>query len=371
MAIRDGRGTNRRHGHNYIGKQADARMQEIIAPAQQRGLNALDVDSFEVLYYRRANSSMPCSCQKATAPGLIDHSAVDESNALPINLVPEIDVGEDQIVIDHHSSLFGTSSTTGDHDDDTFDSNLGGAYDDEEIVEDDDTARSQDKLFALSTECGICYRNGMLPGYELYGHDRKVLTGAVISDTYGYLLDQSQAPSKFVCIDPEGAYVDFEIEIPKYFQSMRYSVRDNLNHLADEPLYIAAPGAQLINLAAVRLSAGSKMIVRVRADRFTHVVVEFDLGVEPIRAALAQDTKATDWTMFDTIGTLSIVLPMTIDSVETSDVIYVPERKYTFKVSDVTYLRTARNKNMDWQVQARVLQPQEGLKRIYQANKMR
>lgn len=372
MAIRDGRGTNRRHGHNYIREQAEARLQEVIRPAQERGLNALGVDSFEVMYFRRSYGSMPCSCSKSPNRSMTDHNAVDESNALPMNIQPQIDDGDEEIVIEHRGALIGTGSSVDSYDDHDYgNGGHGHNYDDEEVIEDDDVATSHSNLFALSSECGICYRNGVLPGYELYGHDRKVMTGSHVINTYGYNLDQTSAPHQFNMLDPEEAFVDFVVEVPKYFQGMRYSVRNNLNHLADEVLYLPDAGNTVLTLAAVRASAGRSLTVRVRAEQFTHVVIDFNLGLDPIRAALAQDTKATDWTMFDNLGTISMILPMTIDSVETSDVIYVPTRRHTFKVSDVTYMRTARNKNIDWQVQARVLQPQEGLKRIYQANTLR
>lgn len=371
MAIHDGRGTNRRHGHNYIGTQADARLQEIIRPAQQRGLNALDVDSFPVLYYRRANSSIACTCQKASSPAM-EGVTIDPHPDLPAHITPDIVIedGED-IIIDHNAPLFGTQNTNGYYDEMDTGPNAGtGVIDDEEIVEDDVDGRSQERLFAMSTDCGICYRNGMVPGYELYGHDRKVFTTANIENTYGYTVDQVAAPHRFCMIDPEEGFVDFAFHVPKYFEHMRFSVRDNGNPLPDEVLYLPTAFPQPLTAAAVRAAAGTTLTIRVRTPFFTHVVVDFDLGVEPVLAALAQDTKATDWTLFDTMGTLTIVLPMTIGSVETSDVIYVPNRKRTLKVSDVTYLRTARNKNLDWQVQARVLQPQEALKRIYQANKL-
>ena len=372
MAIRRGHGTiQRRHASNYIGKQADARLQEIIQPAQQKGLEALKVDSFEVMYYRRASSSLACSCQRVAAPPLMDHNLVNPPGgvSMPGSLANHGN-DDEEITIDHMSNLFGTENTMGEYND-----NIGGpglAMDsdfDEEIHEDDDDGRSQSSLFALSTDCGICYRHGLVPGYELYGHDRKLLLPANVEDTAGYHVDTTKAPHKFVAIDEDEGYVEFQIEVPKYFQKMRYSVRNNTDHMADEPLY--APNGMPLTMQMVRLAAAGVLTVRVRALEFTHVAIDFDLGVEPIRAALAQDTKATDWTLFDTLGTLSMILPMTISSVETSDVLYVPMRGYTFKISDVTYLRTARNKNMDWQVQARVLQPQEGLKRIYQAVTMR
>lgn len=369
MSIRNGHSSNRRHGHNYIREQADARLQEVIRPAKQRGMNALHVDSYEVMYYRRADSSMPCTCQKAPALPSTEYSA--EHGQLPEHVQPVIDFGDDEITIDHNESLFGTERGMVREQYGAGEPGMAGGYsDDEEIIEDDYEGRSQSKLFALSTDCGICYRNGMLPGYELYGYDRKVLTTPHVAQTYGYTIAYTDSPATFNIADPKEGYVDFEIDVPKYFQKVRYSIRDNGNHLPDEVLYISSSREQVLTLSEVRAYAGQKLLVRCRTEKFTHVVFDFDLGVEPVIIQKAQDNKATDWTMFDTIGTMGLTLPNTIDSVETSDVLYVPGLKRTIKISDVTYLRTAKSANMDWQVQARVLQPQEALRRIYQANKL-
>lgn len=369
MSIQNGRGINRRHGHNYIREQADARLQEIVRPAQQRGLNALHVDSYEVLYYRRADSSMPCTCQKTPALPETEYSALH--GELPLDVGPTFEFGDEEVIIDHNQALFGTPNTAY-TDQGEGHPGLGGGYsDDEEVIEDDDNGRSADKLFALSTDCGICYRNGMLPGYELYGHDRKVLTTPHVANSYGYNIDYAQSPAQFNLLDPKEGFTDFEIEVPRYFKGARYSVRNNGHHMDDEVLYLPTVHPQPLTFAALYASAGQKMLVRVRTHQFTHIVVDFDLGVEPVIIQKAQDNKATDWTMFDTIGTMALTMPMTIDSVETSDVMFIKSLKRTIKVSDVTYLRTAKSKNMDWQVQARVLQPQEALRRIYQANKLR
>lgn len=367
MTMSSGRGTNRRSGHNYIGKQAEARLQEILRPGQQRGLNALQVDSFEVMYYRRSNSSVPCSCHRTTAPGLEHNEAGIGLGGDASTFAPEMSA-EDEIVFDHGASLFGTTNTSGFHEDAFAGPGPGGMMgDDDEAIEDDEEGYGADTPFGHSVDCGICYRNGMVPGYELYGHDRKILAFHNLVDTYGYTVDQSAAPHEFVQVDPREGFVDFDVDVPKYFKSVRFSVRNGINQLSDEVLYQPTPAVHMLNEATLRVQAGRTARIRVRTPHFTHVVIEFDLGLEPVRAALAQDNKATDWTMFDTLGSMSLILPMTIGSVETSDVVYVPSRKRTVKISDVTYLRTARDVNMDWQVQARVLQPQEGLKRIYQS----
>lgn len=361
-----GKGTNRRHAANYIGHQAHARLNEVVNPAKGRELNALDVDSFQVLYYRRSNSSLACSCQKSIALPSTDYSAVDDNGALPPTIKPVMDMGDDEITIDMNDAMFGSPQMSEYMDDDETIPDFG--THDEEILIGDDDSRSADKTFALSTDCGICYRNGMVPGYELYGHDRKVLTSGMISDINGYQVDAMQNPDRIIKIDSAmTSFVEFVIDVPKYFKHMRYSVRNNGRQIDDEELWLPTAHPQMLTAAAVRAAAGSQIAIQVRADVFTHVVIEFDLGVDPVLCALAQDTKATDWTMFDTLGNVSLILPNTIASVETSDVVYVPKRNHTFKLSDVTYLRTAQNHNLDWQAQARVLQPQEALKHIYKS----
>jgi len=368
MAIHNGRGEiKRRHATNYIGKEAHKRLQEAIVPAQKRGLQALEVDSFEVMYYRRSSSSIPCTCQKSPAYAAMDHNVVDPNSLQLPDSVLAFGEFDEEIVIDHSDTLFGTSNTLGEY----GDNQTSGGFDPEEVDEGDDDARNTDNLFGLSTDCGICYRNGVLPAYELYGHDRKILATQVVDAAYGYHIDQGETPHRFDKIDTNEGYVDFVLHVPKYFVSARFSIRNGSDHLPDEFMYEPAGAMRPITMQSFRALAGQEVRVRILAEQFTHVVIDFDLGVEPVLAALAQDTKATDWTMFDTLGNVSMVLPMTIDAVETSDVIYVPSRGHTFKVSDVTYLRTASNGNIDWQVQARVLQPQEGLKRIYQATKLR
>jgi hypothetical protein len=104
-------------------------------------------------------------------------------------------------------------------------------------------------------------------------------------------------------------------------------------------------------------------LLRVTAESFTHLVVCFDIGVDT-RISLAQLSRTTDWTLFDTVGSLEVSLPIWIPEVQTGDVIVIPERDLSLKVTDVPSLRTARGQPLDWRATVRVLQPQEPLKWI-------
>lgn len=355
--IKRGVGTiQRRHAKNYIYEEADKRLRETVKPYQRQGLHALGVDSFEVKYYHVVRSTQVCTCtQSEVVP---NHSAL----AQPKNLViPNVVLdGDKEVIIDYARPLFGTpgeSKVTGDEY-----SELDSDQDDFAIIDDEDPPR-ENNLFATLNTCNICYRIGFVPGYELYGYDRKVLTTYAIDSVQGYTIDSGTSPHTLRQQDPRHGYVDFILDVPKYFISVGYAIRNNQEYLSGSTLYTT--NDQPLTRADIQNAAGHSLVVRCKEKTFTHVVLEFDLGTEKVRANLAQANKATDWTMFDTLGNISIVLPMTIEDVATSDVIYVPSRNTIFKVSDFTYLRTAGGKNLDWMVNVRVIQPQEALRTIH------
>lgn len=358
MAIKPGTGTiQRRHAKNYIDRQADARLKECIAPYQKQGLHSLGVDSFEILYYGRADSNIVCTCQQTQV--LPEHSLLNPD--LPPNLVKSDSLVDSEIVIDYARPLFGQHGESFDSDDDT---------ESDEFALDEDSYDVQgpvvDNLFASRSDCGICYRGGLLPAFELFGYQRYLLTTHNINDTYGYTIDVTSAPHSFVKVDERQGYVEFVIEVPKYFKNVRFSIRNNAEVLTDQLYFGNAP----LTLLDLKDNAGSEVQIRVTTTKFTHAVIEFDLGIDPIRANISQMRKATDWSMFDTLGNLDIILPMTIKDVPNGSVIHVPTRNITLKTTDKGYLRTANDQNLDWQVSTRVLQPQEALRNIARAQKL-
>ena len=358
MAIKSGTPViKRRHSKNYISAQADARLREVTAPYQQQGLRALEVDSFAVKYYHQCRSTTVCTCKETKLTSAF--SALGTN--LPPTVVKQDSVLGSSVSIDFRRQLFGTQSDSTQSDDSE------GLNDDMEIVDEDDdedAAPSVSSSFTSSADCAICYKTGYVPGYGAYGFLRKVFTTHSILDVRGYTTDQTCAPHVLKRVDPRAGYVQYELEIPKYFQDVLVSVRNNREVLG-ETLFNAS-GVPL-TFTEVKNAAGTTIVIQIQAQEFTHVVVEFDLGTEKTLANLAQQQKTIDWTLFSTLGNIQIVLPMTIQTVSASDVIYVPSRKMLFKITDVTYLTTARDVNLDWSVSTRVLQPQEALGRIHRS----
>lgn len=374
MGIKSGTTNVRRHARNYTGKQADARLREVVGQIQQQSTNALMVDSFEIKYYQQVKSTTICTCKQTSLANSIAARIVDPSSNVPVTMVNQDSVIGNSIKIDYGRPLFGTPVEQAKADDFDIDGEDGVGDDEFEFDEDDEEndqhtpTQTVDSTFSSGKDCGICYKHGFAPGYSAYGYQRTVLTTHDIEDVYGYTTDMTTAPHTLRRVDPIAAYVEFVLNVPKYFSTAQVSVRDNISILS-EMLFFGEDN-QPLSMMHLKLAAGKSILVRVCAEAFTHAVIEFDLGTEKLRANLAQMSKTVDWTLFDTLGNISMTLPPTVQNIAGNDVIHVPARSMSFKVTDVTYLRTSMERNLDWPVQTRVLQPQESLNKIHRAFKL-
>lgn len=375
MAIKSGTKSIRRNARNYTGKQADARLREVVGQIQQQSSNALQVDSFEIKYYQQAKSTTVCTCKQTSLASSIAARIIEPSSHVPVTMVKEESVIGNSIKFDYGRPLFGTPVEQAKADDSDVDNDLGDDVDDFEFVDDDDEENDShtpmetvDATFSSGKDCGICYKSGYVPGYTAYGYERVVLATQNIENVYGYTVDMTTAPHTLRRVDHREAFVEFNVNVPLYFNSVNFSIRDNIQPLSE--MLFVGENNELLTLAYMRRAAGKTISIRVQVESSTHVVVEFDLGTEKLRANLAQMSKTVDWTLFDTLGNISMTLPPTIQNIAGNDVIHVPARAMSFKVTDVTYLRTSMERNLDWPVQTRVLQPQESLGRIHRSHKL-
>lgn len=261
---------------------------------------------------------------------------------------------ENEITIDWSKPLFGEPHEAR-YEEDHADSGSG-EYD----FDDDEAPAHANQVLESSPDCGICYRSGFVPGFEQYGKRRFVFTTHDVVDIQGYNIDRSAAPHDFNRLHRK-AYVEFDLHVPKYFKSANYSVR-NGHTVLNESLYVA-PDVPC-TLAYLKSVAGTVVRIRVTTETFTHVVLVFDLGTEEVVANIAQLSKQTDWTVFETIGNLNVVLPMTIREVTVGSLLWLPKKGIGLRVVDTPFMRVADGRNLDWSVNTRVAQPQEAWKYI-------
>lgn len=339
--------SRRVHAKNYTPQQAEARLQEAIKPYQQQGLNSLGVDSHEVLLYIKQMSTRVCTCKEV-------QSAIPEMDVEFDQTAPVFNSGigsEQSISIDWSAPLFGEPNE---------------ARYEEEHLDDADSYALDDaptphlnQLIEQSPECGICYRNGFVPGLVQFGQTRFVFTTHDLVNQNSFTIDRQTAPHTFTRLHVNG-WVEFELPVPKYFKSVTYSVRKNLQILPDKPLN----GSVLLTLEDLRQNAGRSIYIRINSSEFTHVVFTFDLGSDPVRANIAQLSKVTDWTQFEALGNVNVILPTTIRELTTGSCLILPKKGMAMRITDVQYLRTASGSNIDWSCTARIAQPQEGFKSI-------
>jgi hypothetical protein len=371
MTIRKGTGTIKRvHARNFTQKQANKRFDEAIRPYQQQGLNALGVDYFEVNLYQRSLSTQICTCKQTEVTPM--HSNVSVS--LTPNVINPHSTSDSILRIDYARPLFGGKTEATDNLD--YHEHLEFAEDDdslEDYDEDEIPTRTSENLFSSNADCGICYRTGYVPGYHLYGFDRHILATHSMTNVYGYTVNQGRAPHRFEKVDDREGFVEFTFNVPRYFKKLRFSVRNNNIVLSEEDIYMSTPTAlsyptgvaHPLSIDNLRYAAGTPFVIRVLAEEFTHVVLEFDLGVAPLHANIAQMSKNLDWTNMDTLGNMNVILPMTIQEVQSSDFIHVPSRNQVLKITDTPFLRTAKDKTLDWSVNCRICQPMEPAKKIH------
>lgn len=344
MSISKGMPTIRRkNAKNFIQKQAQARMDEVVRPYQQQGLNALGVDSHEVYVYLKSMSSRICTCRQ------VQDTVTEMDLEIHEPVTPQGIAEEQEIVINWAKPLFGEPNEANFQDDTSYD----------EFEFDTEPSPVQTSIIESSADCGICYRSGFVPGFEQYGRTRNVFTTHDIVDQNSYTINRRVTPHVLEKLAATG-WVEFALVIPKYFKAITYSVRNGYEILNEQLWLNQAP----LTLADVQANAGRTLFIKVLAKQFTHVDVTFDLGSDPILANIAQMSKVTDWTMFETIGNLNVILPMTIPELPVGSVLYLPKKSMGLRIVDVPQLRTAKGQNLDWACNVRVMQPQEPLKNI-------
>ena len=331
---------------NFIQVEADHRLKEVIAPYQRQGLNALGVDAYDVLLFIKKPSTLACTCREVQMT-----SDIGDAKFVP----PKSGISEThEISIDWRRPLFGEPHEARDESGDD-----GTELSDYDFEDDDEPVRSN-QLIESNADCGICYRSGFVPGLVQYGKHRVVLTTHDVVGNNGCTIDRTAAPHTFDRLTATG-YVEFGVQVPKYFNSVRYSVRNNID-MVDAEL---STEDGLLSTAWLKSHAGQQVRIRVSTETFTHLVLTFDLGVDTVRANIAQLNKQSDWTLFNTIGNLNVILPMTIPELTTGSVIVVPKVGLALIITDITYLRPEDGRNLDWSVNTRVCQPQEPALKIH------
>lgn len=357
----------RNHARNFIQKQAQARLDETVKAYNHQVSNSLAVNAVEVILYQVERLvGRPCSCSKTNV------KAAPGSNVAPV--IPHKDRLTDTIDIElQDDDLFGTG----------FDDKImndvhvrrvsggqGGGHNESSgvvAIELDDDEQFEDSHSQGSVNCGICYRSLRQPGYKALGLQRRLFTNYDVENVDGYHVDSTSAPHAFVKEEPNG-FVCFKLLVPKYFNSVTYSIREDLFLLREKPTNV---NGATITIEDLRRYAGTTVDIYIRSERFTHVVFEFDLGIQRINANIGGETTTLDYDRLQTMSDIPIVFGPEVSDVNEGDIVCIPERNLYLKIRDKERKVMQDQARLEWVCSTRVLQPTEPLRNIAKGYKLR
>lgn len=353
----------RTHGKDYNYREAQRRLDEHVAPFNSQVINALHVDSVEIKYYQGVHSGIPCSCEKGDNVSVTNEDSGTINYTIGKSSGKSIAENANFEVVDAASinSMFGDNGTNLETDDEYED-----ASDEFTPIDNYDNSgnvehyNGEDSLFAgRNVNCGLCGRTGYIPGYTMLRGMRTLFSHRDVVESVGYNIDSSSFPYKIDRLSNVG-YVTFALLVPKYYVAATFSIRDNLIIKRDFILFNNVP----LTDAMLRANLGATIMIQIKSDSFTHVVIEFEFDTKIIHANIPNISRTLDYTMLETIGNLNVVLPPNICTVTAGDIIAIPKRNLQLKVVDISYTQTAKMKHIEWTASCRVLQPQENLRKM-------
>lgn len=379
---RGGRGTARKGFKNTTYKAAQKRIHEAVDPMHRKNENALKVEGLKVIIFKQTSTfhGRPCTCSSFAHEGnehspLLDAMDIDHE---PQEVLENVNGPMPGIQFENRGSDFlGDTSVAhkGVHHGDSPNkiTELGNiqfkAEDDGELedaiegLDPELQAYYKEGLFSgSSVNCGICYRKGNDPAYICYDHMFETLTPYKAKELIGYAVEEDEKPNKLMKVADQGKVI-FEVDIPKYFKSLRYSVRNNEDVLTFTHIYDLKTNG-LISLKSLDQYRGKKFQFYVNADVFTHVNLVFDLGMEPVYSNVSEMGSRWEAETEDTSGGLTFALPARVGSIKAGDVIYIPERRRSYIVTDAPRKELVNRTVIEWVATTRVLQNHEPLRYI-------
>ena len=366
MSIKRGTNTIRRkNAKNFTHDVAQKRLDETLDPFRKQVTNSLEVDAVEIDYYCiQRKVGAPCSC------GMV-HSAAplirDQGGDAIVTTVPNKHGVTDNAKIQFQDdNIFGEDLGQRIYDDDDFDDEASDSVLDVSggsIREIEPEESHEGSLNGGGVNCGICYRTQHLPPYKAVDKQRFLFTHFDIQTCSEYFVDSTKAPHTIARQGAQSSgYVAFLLTVPKYFKDVLFSVRNNLTYLPAEKLYRA--DGEPFTADDLRVYAGREVTFFVKAAQFTHVVIEFGVDVEPLKANISAESQSLDYGRLMTIGDIQVVLPPRLTQVENGDILIIKKRNLALLVRDKEWKATADRRTFGWRVSTRVLQPGEPMRTL-------
>lgn len=345
---------------NFTANSAEKRRAEIQKARQNFQQNSFLVGSPPIVYYQQVRSGYTCTCH-----------AIEKTLEEPIHTMivqPDVPTSFTNKVTEVSFStlskapMFGTLPT----EDLTDEEDL--LLDDSDVGVSGSSNPLFSNIFHKGTDCGICFRTGFTPLLQPLGRQFYALTTHNYVGLSGYRVDNLKSPNVFTNLVGRDSAVEFKIKVPKYYTTCRYAVFNNTFHVTTS---LKING---VNLTKDVLAShkGQAVILQVGEFDFTHVFIEFELGLE-IKANFPQFSLTKDYTYFFNLQQVTIELPPTICNPQVNDLIYVDEWKRLWMIFDVQshYDSPLQTVLLGTTVQGRLVQTVETARILTQLKELR
>lgn len=346
----------------YEHLRVQKRLDSIQTVVKSKVEQALEVDATKVIIFKRAKMGLVCSCNK------VDNDIMDSLPGGMKSVASEPSHGS--VRIDTMSkTMFGGGRNAVSLDD---------MDDDNSVLDAADLMGGEDSDYDVRYDggnvanCGICFRQGIVPGFAATGFIYNVMTHHHVHEIAGYTLDQSTSPATFRQVRKNG-YVDFDQLIPRYYSEATYSVRENSTLLPAFPRPMLIINGVEVELTSETLNKfrGKTVTVRIKnVEVFTHATMIFDLGVEPINGNISEEANVLNYDQELTVGNITVVLPARSGAIEPEDILVLPFKNYVLKVMEAPKKRTAKNDQWEWVCTTRPVQRKEITYNIFKGFKI-
>ncbi|UAW96711.1 hypothetical protein pEaSNUABM22_00224 [Erwinia phage pEa_SNUABM_22] len=350
----------------YETERVQQRLDSVQKVVQSKVEQALQVDATDIVIFKKAKMGLTCSCNK------VDNDIFDEQVGGMKSIGRESSVMDANVKIAPVSKgMFGGGRQTVSLDD--IDDGMNAVMGAADLMGNGDEEVSNGWDAGNVANCGICFRQGIVPGFISTGFVYNVMTHHHAKTLTAYTLDQSTSPATFRQVRKDG-HVDFDQLIPKYFTQATYSVRLNEQLLPAFPRPVLVVNGVEQELTAANLEPwrGKHVIVRVKGvEAFTHATIIFDLGVPAVKGNLSEEANVLNYDQELTVGNLTVVLPARCGPLEPEDILVVPFKNYVLKVMEAPKKRTAKNDQWEWVCTTRPVQRKEVAYNIFKGYKIR
>lgn len=359
------RNTYDRH-KTYETDRVQQRLDSIQKVVQSKVEQALQVDATDIIIFKKAKMGLTCSCNK------VDNDVFDEQVGGMKSLGRESSAMDAGVKLGTVSKgMFGGGRQTVSLDD--IDDGMSAVMDAADLMGDGDEEVSNGWDAGNVVNCGICFRQGVVPGFISTGFVYNVMTHHHAKALTAYTLDQSTSPATFRQVRKDG-YVDFDQLIPKYFTQATYSVRlnDQMLPAFPRPMLVINGVEQELTAANMEPWRGKHVTVRVKSvEAFTHATIIFDLGVSPVKGNISEEANVLNYDQELTVGNITVVLPARSGAIEPEDILVLPFKNYVLKVMEAPKKRTAKNEQWEWVCTTRPVQRKEIAYNIFKGYKIR